>query len=391
MPVLQLIYSKGSNEILNRQSALGSYIFCLCGLLEKNGWKVFINKDPFDSLVISSDKPGTLKSRKKFSVGKFVPSFIKDVLRDKKLFRRNELVYKDCISLPNSPDLIMEFYTYGSDLSLKVSAYYNKPYCLVFDAPVLEEYEFFNGKKIVGRNKILKLQKASVEHASGIVVYSESMKDFVAGIGAVKEKIRIHQNVDFSRFEFFEPKPFSNEMCIGFIGSFLKWHNVDLLLEAFSDLRKDGFNIRLKLVGAGMEFDRIKSKVMSGPDSNQIELLGYLDGAELASEKRKMHIGVMPGSNWYGAPNKIFEYGAAGLAVVAPDTLTIHDLFGKDKEVLLFKENSKDQLVASLRVLITDSNRYDEQCLKLQHRIKSDYSETNTVQFYSSFFDFILS
>ena len=38
-----IVYGKSTAEIFNRQSALGSYIHCLAGILVKNGYDVRIN------------------------------------------------------------------------------------------------------------------------------------------------------------------------------------------------------------------------------------------------------------------------------------------------------------------------------------------------------------
>jgi glycosyltransferase involved in cell wall biosynthesis len=386
MPVLQLIYAKGHQEILNRQSALGSYIHCLCGILEKSGWTVYINAISYQEIAQMPTRVSVV-TPSRFGIGKFVPEFLKDILRDRKLRERNSSVLGECLQIKEKPDLILEFYTYGSSLAKQLAFHFRVPYSLVYDAPVLEEYEFFHGRKWFGRNKIDRAQKNTVASASAIVVYSESMKKYVTQLGAKPDRVRIHQNVDYTRFEFGSPRVYSSQMCIGFVGSFLKWHRVDLLLEAFSKLRVEGFLCTLKLVGGGMEFEEVKNKVNTHPFAENIELSGYLDGKALADAKASMHIGVMPGSNWYGAPNKIFEYGAAGMAVVAPDTPTIRDLFGRTHEVILFKQDDLNELVKALRVLLKDEKSYQNHCEVLQQRIRSDYSEEKTRQFYASLFE----
>lgn len=389
MPVLQLIYAKGHQEILNRQSALGSYIHCLCGILEKGGWTVYINAIAYKEIAQMPTRVSVV-TPSRFGIGKFVPEFLKDMLRDRKLLERNAQVLQECLDIKVKPNLILEFYTYGSSLAQKAAFHFQVPYALVYDAPVLEEYEFFHGKKWFGRGKIDDLQKDAVSKASAIVVYSESMKKYVTQMGAKSDVVRIHQNVDYTRFEFAVPRSHSSQMCIGFVGSFLKWHRVDLLLLAFAKLREEGFSCTLKLVGGGMEFEDIKEMVGMHPYGDFIELCGYLDGKALATAKESLHIGVMPGSNWYGAPNKIFEYGAAGMAVVGPDTPTIRDLFGASKEVMLFKQDDLNSLVDALRVLLKEENTYHKHCVELQQRIQHDYSEEKTKQFYSALFDLAL-
>lgn len=390
MPVLQLIYSKGHLEILNRQSALGSYIHCLCGILEGSGWSVFINSVAYREIA-ETPTHVSMVSAKGSGIRKLIPGFIKDIFRDRKLKKSNELLLEKCLQLKQKPDLILEFYTYGSSLAIQASKHFRVPFTLVYDAPVLEEYEFFHGRKLFGRNHIDRLQRSSVSGASAIVVYSESMKKYVSLLGAKSECILIHQNVDYTRFEFVDPRKFSNEMCIGFVGSFLKWHRVELLLAAFANLRNKGIYCKLLIVGGGMHDREIRDLVGKHAFSNSIEMTGYLDGEKLAMAKSRMHIGVMPGSNWYGAPNKIFEYGAAGMAVVAPNTPTINDLFGTNNEVKFFKQDNLSELTKGLEALLSDESIYYTLCYKLQERIRKDYSEENTKGFYLKLFSLAIS
>jgi len=193
----------------------------------------------------------------------------------------------------------------------------------------------------------------------------------------------IHQNVDFTRFDFIDAPRIEHEIKIGFIGSFLKWHRVDLLLTIFEKLAATHLNIRLYLIGDGMEFTTIETLVQNSKVKDRIELTGFCDGEQLLAFKRELHIGVMPGSNWYGAPNKIFEYGAAGLAVLAPSTPTITDLFQDKTDLLLFNWDDVDDAYKKLKNLIEDANLITRLQVNLQSKIKSKYSSAATIEFYT--------
>ena len=90
--------------------------------------------------------------------------------------------------------------------------------------------------------------------------------------------------------------------------------------------------------------------------------------------KKRIDIGVMPSSNWYGAPNKIFEYGAAKIAVVAPSTPTIVDLFENYKDLLLFENESFDSLYNALLKLVEDKELLKSLAENLHGKIKKKYS-----------------
>jgi len=377
-----LVYSKSTEELMNRQSALGSYIFCLCEILQKNKMVVVVNGIPFDQL-----KQRTLHKRAELPqqsgiLKKALPKSIKHLLKDILTFKHMKQLFQ-YISAAGTYDYVLEFYNYASDVGYKVSRQQNIPLILVYDSPVLEEYIFFNGNKLFFKNEILQRQLKTLLQAKHIVAYSNAVKEYLNKLTAKNLNVSIHQNVDYTRFDFLEKQFNSSPIKIGFIGSFLKWHRIDLLLEVFDRLKKENVNVELFLVGFGMEYDAIKKLADQSPYKKHITLTGFMDGAALVEIKKQLHIGVMPGSNWYGAPNKIFEYGAAQMAVVAPDTLTISDLFQNEKEVLLFKQDDPDQLYQKLKLLCADLTLAEQLARTLQKKIKNNYAENITFEFYN--------
>lgn len=374
-----LLYGKSTDELLNRQSALGSYIFCLSTLLEQSNCKLWINGIEF-SMLQQTTMQSAGASINSSKLKKLIPKWVKTIKRDRAIFDFHNTLLNQ---LPKSIefDVIFEFYTYGSQLGSILKQKWHKPYVLVFDSPVLEEYEFFYGKNTFAANKIRMRQNNALKLADRIVTYSDPVKQYVSKICGDNQKIFIHQNVDFTRFEFIQPRKADQIINIGFIGSFLKWHRVDLLIDVFEKLNNS--DTHLYLIGAGMEYHTILQKVKNSPLAQQITVTGFCDGETLLEYKKKLHIGVMSGSNWYGAPNKIFEYGAAGLTVLAPNTPTIADLFADGNDLLLFDWDNQQDCLMKLQNLINNKNMRDQLALNLQVKIRKTYSADNTLLFYS--------
>ena len=267
-----------------------------------------------------------------------------------------------------------------------ISTHQNCRLHLIYDGPIFEEYYFFNGYHSFFKRKSENRLKASFNRASNIVVYSDPMKKHcIENIDPDNSKYKIHQNIDFSRFKFITKEKPTDCLNICFIGSFLKWHNVDFLINAFDEISKNksGLPLKLFLIGDGMEKKRMETLVeeLENPD---IIFTGYLDGDELTRLQEKMHIGIMPGSNWYGAPNKIFEYGAMGMACIAPSTPTIEYIF-KDSEVSFFELNNFASFKLKLNQLVTNQNLILELSKRLNQFTKENYSSEKTKIFYINF------
>lgn len=374
-----IVYGKSTTEIFNRQSALGSYIHCLAGILVKNGYDVRINDIEFNE--IPQQQSTSVVSTQQSVLKKNLPAFIKEYVKDKRLFSWMNVLF-DKIDNGRAFDKVLEFYTYGSDIGYKLSKKYDKPLILVYDNPVLEEHSFFHPGQLFFKKKMEAFEQQSLLNAQSIVVYSEAVKAYLNKKFQRELPCFIHQNVDYTRFEYVDNKVLSGTINIGFIGSFLKWHRVDLLVNVFTKLKSEGHNIKLFLLGNGMDYEIIKQRVKESKYATDIEMPGFMDGQQLFEYKKKLHIGVMPGSNWYGAPNKIFEYGAAKMAVVAPDTLTIKSLFNHNEELLLFKQDNENDLFDKLLAYINNIELLNRYALALQQKIKKNYSESITFEFY---------
>jgi glycosyltransferase involved in cell wall biosynthesis len=380
---IQIIYAKSTAEIFNRQSALGSYIFCLAGILIENGYEVRINDVSFSKELKQENKALSGSAFSGSFIKKLVPAFVKEALKDLQLFRWLDNLYA-CIDTGKEFDKVLEFYTYGSDLGYRLSEKYKKPLVLIYDNPVLEEHNFFHEKQVFFKKKVEARERYSVLSAQSLVVYSNAVKDYLEKKYNKTIPAFIHQNVDYTRFDFIGEKTAEDTLNIGFIGSFLKWHRVDLLLNVFVRLKKEGKNIKLFLLGNGMEYENIKRKVNALAMQKDIVMPGFTDGETLLKYKKTFHIGVMPGSNWYGAPNKIFEYGAAKMAVIAPETPTIHDLFQDGKELLLFRQDDEQDMYLKLKKYLDDPSLLQHHAAELQKKIAENYSKSITFRFYNN-------
>ena len=109
---------------------------------------------------------------------------------------------------------------------------------------------------------------------------------------------------------------------------------------------------------------------------------GFVDGDRLNHYKQQIDIGVMPSSNWYGIPTKVFEYGACGTAALAPDTPTIADIFEHEENVLLFGNNNFIGLYEALERLLKDETLREQLGKSLQQKITIEYSLEKATDFY---------
>jgi glycosyltransferase involved in cell wall biosynthesis len=385
---LLILYAKNPQEVFNPQSALGSYIYCLANILHNDVYDVYINgisvTSDFSKRIVSKSNP--TKSNK-ISLKRFVPESIKALIKDVKLlFSISKL--KSRIDANFSYDVILEMSSYGSNIGFKLSKKHNVPLYSIFDSPAVEEYEYFHGSSSLLSFIINNREKESLKNSIKIVVYAPNIKEFLINRYQLNTaNFYIHQNVDFLRFDVIENKQINQPIVFGFIGSFLKWHRVDMLVEAFVKLRKMGYEAKLYLLGYGLEFEAIKNQVGQSAFKEDILMPGFVDGEDLKKYKRKIDVGILSGTTWYCAPNKLFEYGAANMAVIAQKTNTIVHIYKVNEDILVFDENNIEQLLMCMKKLLDDRALLLNLKSNLHQKIISEYSAQNTLEFYKTILD----
>ncbi len=135
---------------------------------------------------------------------------------------------------------------------------------------------------------------------------------------------------------------------IGFVGGFYPWHGVQFLIDAYSEVIKQYPNVVLLLIGDGPERGAIENYIENNKLSDSIILLGRIAHEKLPDYIATFDAGIMPDSNDYGSPMKIFEYMAQGCPVIAPDYGPILDVVQDGVHGFVFKKKDKMSLVEAL-------------------------------------------
>jgi glycosyltransferase involved in cell wall biosynthesis len=115
-----------------------------------------------------------------------------------------------------------------------------------------------------------------------------------------------------------------------FVGSFRPWHGLKILVEAFAQVITAHSTARLLLVGDGPVRSELEARVSELGLSSHVVFTGEVPHPEVAGLLRSADVAVVSprssGASLYQSPLKLFEYMAAGKAVVAPATPNIEQV-----------------------------------------------------------------
>jgi glycosyltransferase involved in cell wall biosynthesis len=141
---------------------------------------------------------------------------------------------------------------------------------------------------------------------------------------------------------------------VGFAGTFKAWHGVDILLAAFRDLRQTDPSIHLLLVGDGPLRPALEETVRTTGLEEAVTFAGRVAHDAMPAYLAAMDIAVAPYpalDEFYFSPLKIFEYMAAGRAVLASRVGQVVDLIVDGETGLLFDPGDDTGLVDRIQRL----------------------------------------
>ncbi len=152
-------------------------------------------------------------------------------------------------------------------------------------------------------------------------------------------------------------------------------------------------SIRLEWIGLTPEnFPVLENEIRENKLGERVTLRGWLSHQEMRQVLRdQMSAGMVAYKPTFRSaaitsPTKIFDYFAAGLAVIATRIPTVEDIIEDGKNGLLFVPGDADSLAGAISALFRDVERYQE-LRKASLRSAHEYSWQNRAQKMMDFVD----
>ncbi len=221
-------------------------------------------------------------------------------------------------------DLVYERYSLWSSAPLKRAAELGIPTILEVNAPLIEEQS--QHRELVDRQRAVAVRREVFEAATSIIAVSNMVAEYVRDGLPVDQRGKVHvvtNGVDTDRFRPdvlpIDPSP---QFTVGFLGTLKPWHGLESLLAAFHVVHGQKPNIRLRIIGDGPMRQGLEELVRSQYPSleSSLEWVGAVAPRDVPGHLTALDVAVAPyldSSDFYFSPLKVFEYMAAGCAVVA--------------------------------------------------------------------------
>jgi len=210
----------------------------------------------------------------------------------------------------------------------------NTPHILTADADLILERDI-SGNPLRGLHRWIALKEAKFvfNRVQRIICVSEPAKHHLIDVWGIKpEKISVLPNgVDVDMFgKKFDTKQvrseyhLSNFQIVGFVGGFQPWHGLENLIESFYQVIHEVPKVKLILIGDGPVRDQINHKIRDLGLESSVMITGYIPQNQVPQLLSVVDIAVLPYPElpkelWF-SPLKLYEYMAAGKAIVASDS-----------------------------------------------------------------------
>jgi glycosyltransferase involved in cell wall biosynthesis len=219
-------------------------------------------------------------------------------------------------------DLVYERYSLWSFAGMAYAEDAGAPGLLEVNAPLIEEQA--EHRTLVDRQGAEEVARRVFRAATALVAVSAEVASYLEGYTRARRRVHVVPNgVDPQRFppRLRLPQPGEpGTFVVGFVGSLKPWHGLPTLVEAFALLHRRHPDTRLLVVGDGPQRADLLDDLARRGLCGDATLTGAVGPEEVPRLLAGVDAAVAPYPKlrgFYFSPLKVYEYMAAGAAVVA--------------------------------------------------------------------------
>ena len=243
------------------------------------------------------------------------------------------------------------------------------PLILEVNGDILQEYKQLNMELSTAQWRALRFIIARIfRHADHLVAVSAPLRDALLAEWSLKpDRVTVVPNgVAASRFARVtaaeiaaarQQYQLNGAPIVAFVGTFKPWHGLDRLLDAFAAVAKQR-PARLLLIGDGPLRQQLEAQARALQIESQLTLTGLVPPERVPALLQAADVAVLSPQATPAAraqsPMKLFEYMAAGRAVVAPALPNIEAILEHGQNGYLVPVGDVEALGSAISTLLGD-------------------------------------
>ncbi|MBD3348765.1 MAG: glycosyltransferase [Candidatus Eisenbacteria bacterium] len=255
-----------------------------------------------------------------------------------------------CLRSPGALPYVRHYYDFSPlYVTLRLMS---RPFIIEVNATLFEEPHAFARLPEALLRLMRRAESFALGRASAVVVVSEVLRSRLIERGLEPRRVFVAHNgckcgrEQTGRFD-------NEEGRIVFVGNFKRWHGIDALLRTYAAIEEDK-RPGLSLVGDGELRPSMQELARELGVADSVRFLGRRSRDETRRLMREALVLVLPDSNEYGSPLKLFEYLSTGRPAVLPDLAVIREVVKDGVHAVLFRPGDTSSLRDAILKVIRD-------------------------------------
>ncbi|MSR63261.1 MAG: glycosyltransferase family 1 protein [Planctomycetes bacterium] len=262
------------------------------------------------------------------------------------------------------PDFVYERYAFANTAGVYAARRLAKPLVLEVNSPMVLELERTRGLSFPRLAR--RIEQHVFRSADLVCAVTGVLRDMLVEQGVRHERVLVTPNgVDPERYVYsVDARALAraaldlgalaaDELVLGFVGFYRDWHRLDLVLTALA--RPALARTHLVLVGEGPARAELERQARALQLGARVHFAGARPHAAIPALLPAFDVALVPAINPYASPLKLFEYLAAGLAVLAPDQPNLREVLADGVDALLVPSGVEEPLANALVRLCSDA------------------------------------
>ncbi|MCL2705813.1 MAG: glycosyltransferase family 4 protein [Spirochaetaceae bacterium] len=183
-----------------------------------------------------------------------------------------------------------------------------------------------------------------------------------------------------------------NIFYLGYIGRFVKYKNIEVVIKAMNVVAEKIDNIKLILIGEGPEKENYISLVNEYSLENKIEITPFVKYNKIPEILNSFSLFILPSSDYNGVSEKfgrvVIEAMSCGVPVIVSDQGYLPVL--AENAGTVFKADDHNELALKIIELYNNKSLREEMALKGMKKVNTLYSAEKTAERFIKIFKILL-
>ncbi|MEJ2629720.1 MAG: glycosyltransferase family 4 protein [Acidihalobacter sp.] len=258
------------------------------------------------------------------------------------------------------PDVIYERYNLFFVSGAWARKRFGVPLLLEVNAPLLDERSRYGGIALRGLARWSERQ--AWRGADHVFTVTSVLAQRIGREGVPLQRISVTPNgIDPQQYLTLPVRAeakcrlgLDGRLVLGFTGFVREWHGLESILDLMA--QHPDLNLHLLLVGDGPARPALEARADTLGVADRVTFTGVVEREQVPSHVVAFDVALQPAVVPYASPLKLFEYLAAGCAIVAPASENIREILTHEANALLFDPEKPAQRAAAIVRLATDES-----------------------------------